>query len=424
LTRALPPRLCTAGGLLAAALGAACGGNLGDETTGPTPIDYVARSAFEGYGNATPGGENGEIYRVTTLRDGGPGSLRDGVLERTSRPRKIVFDIGGTISLTKDLLVNQPYLTIDGSSAPSPGITITQDWFTWEFVVGGTHDVVLRDLRFLGLFVDGGQTGGNNAVVTIDGDRKPDLAVKRIVFDHLTVTRAGDAGPDIWGNAEDITIQWCLFFDSLHPTTVSGYADQIHTVRQRISMHHNVYALNSERNPQLRADIRTFDYVNNIVYGWGSQKRSNPDSGYGVRVRNEPGEPTIQGLSIVGNAFLEIPNQRTAWGLVYGDIPGPDSHEGQRPEPTPPQGSVVSGTRMGRIWTSGNLLPAQNRDHYSTVSAPLPVAGSARITTWPVAELAQRVLPAVGVRYRSAREQAVLDEVARRFAAVTRSAAP
>jgi hypothetical protein len=79
---------------------------------------------------------------------------------------------------------------------------------------------------------------------------------------------------------------------------------------------------------------------------------------------------------------------------------------------------------MGRIWTSGNLLPAQNRDHYSTVSAPLPVAGSARITTWPVAELAQRVLPAVGVRYRSAREQAVLDEVARRFAAVTRSAAP
>jgi hypothetical protein len=58
------------------------------------------------------------------------------------------------------------------------------------------------------------------------------------------------------------------------------------------------------------------------------------------------------------------------------------------------------------------------------VSAPLPVAESARITTYPVAELAQRVLPAVGVRHRNAREQAVLDEVARRFAAVVRSASP
>lgn len=364
---------------------------------------------IEGFGSITQGGAGGDIYHVTTLKDSGPGSLRYGLDTRSKKPLTIVFDVGGTIILTNDIMIQQPFLTIDGSTAPSPGITITPTWFTDEFIIGGTHDVILKSLRFEGLFVDGGKTGGNNATLIIDGDRKPDLIAERVVFDHITVTKAGDSGPDIWANVNDVTIQWCFFYADFHPTTVSGYGTGAPTVRQRISMHHNVYAVNSERNPQLRADVRIFDYVNNVVYGWGSMPKSNPNSGYAMLIRNEPDEPQVNGVNVVNNAFVAIPNLRTAWGLVYGEKPGPDLDDGG-PAQHLPQGTLYTGSRMGDIWVSGNILPKLNQDHYSTVPTPIPIAYP--VTTWPATQLKDNVLPGVGTLYRTALEQNLLDTIA------------
>jgi pectate lyase len=382
---------------------AACGGGTGTEPTRPGSDDYVRRSAFEGYGNATPGGEGGEVFHVTTLADGGPGSLREGVSERTSRPRRIVFDVAGTILLSADLIVMAPFLTVEGGSAPSPGVTIRQRRLQDEFVVGGTHDVIITDLRFDGLYVEGGPISNDASTINLDADRPPDRQARRIVLDHLTVRGSTDSGPDVWGELGDVTVSWCLFYESLHPMTVSGPG-----TRRRISMHHNVFARNGERNPQLREGVNDFDYVNNVVYDWGFY--ASELSGYGVRVRSESGEAPIHG-NFVSNAFLPRSGFR-GWALVYGDNPGADPDEGPRPEPPPAQGTVVTTSRMGRLWVSGNLLPAENRDHYSTVPAPLPVPAAARVTTFPVGELAARVLPAVGMRYRNAREQALIDELA------------
>ena len=288
-------------------------------------LTFSARAAdaqpIEGFGSISKGGAGGETYHVTNLKDNGSGSLRHGLNTRSQMPLTIVFDVGGTIVLKGDIVINQPFLTIDGSSAPSPGITIRQDTFNDSFIVAGTHDVILKSLRFQGLFVDGGPNGGNNPLLIIDGDSKPDFVAQRIVFDHITVAKAGDSGPDIWADVRDVTIQWSFFYASLHPTTVSA-TPGANMVRQRISMHHNVYAVNGERNPQLRGDVRTFDYVNNIVYGWGSMPQSNVNSGYGILVRNEPGEPQVNGVNVVNNAFVAIPNLYSAWGLVYGDKPG------------------------------------------------------------------------------------------------------
>ena len=64
-------------------------------------------------------------------------------------------------------------------------------------------------------------------------------------------------------------------------------------------MHKNVFARNGERNPQIRADVADFDYRNNIVYDWGFGLRS----GYGVRIRNDAGEPKVNG-NFVNNYFL------------------------------------------------------------------------------------------------------------------------
>jgi hypothetical protein len=172
-------------------------------------------------------------------------------------------------------------------------------------------------------------------------------------------------------------------------------------------MHHNVYARNAERNPQLRGQLDTLDYVNNVVYGWAAFPSLG--NGYGMRIRNEASEGKVN-ANIVNNAF--VPRAAfQSWALVYGDRPGPEESEGSVP-PTPPQGSLITNSRMGRLWVAGNILPSENRDHYSTVSEPLAIPAAASVTTWPASELRQRMLPFVGVGLRTAEEQALIDEVA------------
>jgi hypothetical protein len=90
-----------------------------------------------------------QVYNVTTLLDYSPkdrpipGSLRY-VLARAKGPATIRFAVGGAIHLKDRLSVETPYLAIDGSTAPAPGITFYRN----QFEVAGTHHVVLRHLRF------------------------------------------------------------------------------------------------------------------------------------------------------------------------------------------------------------------------------------------------------------------------------------
>jgi hypothetical protein len=361
-------------------------------------------SAYEGYGFVTRGGAGGDIYHVTTLADSGQGSLREGILSRTG-PRTIVFDVGGTITLATSLVINRPYLTIDGATAPAPGITLTKAVDSTQFVIAGTHDIILRHLRFLGLYLRGAQAGNNDtAFLAIDGDSNPDHIARNIVVDHVTVQNATDAGLDIWGEVSDVTVSWCLIANSFHPSTVSHYPAPFQT-RRRISMHHNVWARNGERNPQLRADVADFDYVNNIVYDWGY----GIGGGYGVRIRNDAGEPKVNG-NFVNNYFL-AGAVSPAWGLVYGTQPGPDADDGG-PATTPAQGTVITNTALGKLWVAGNILPAANKDHYSTVPAPNPVPTNAQVTTYQALQLRDLVVPQVGTHHRSNEEQTMLSQMA------------
>ncbi len=365
---------------------------------------------FEGYGATTQGGAGGQMYHVTSLADSGPGTLRDGVSNRNHAvqgPRTIVFDVTGTITLQSDLKVNQPYLTIDGSTAPAPGITIrpgrvTSTGYDGDFIVGGTHDIIVRHLRFWGLWQAGGIETNNAATILIDGDTGPDYVARNIVLDHITSRNATDGGPDIWGEVSDVTVQWCLFFYSRHPTTVSHYPPPYQT-RQRISMHHNVYAKNGERQPQLRADVRNFDFVNNVIYSWGYFG----GGGYAIRIRNESSEPKVS-ANLINNAF--VPTSLADWALVYGDAPGPDADDGG-PAGTPAQGTVVTTSRMGSLFVSGNVLPAQNRDHYSTVGQALAIPTYARVTAYPASDLDLWVVPKVGTLHRASEEQLLLNEI-------------
>ncbi len=380
----------------------------------PSPSPSPAASAIEGYGAVTQGAASApggfSVVTVTTLADSGPGSLREACSQDA---RRIEFAVAGTITLESDIVIRQRYLTIDGETAPAPGITIQKRNQTdGEVIIAGTHDIIVRHLRFRGVFTHGMPNRNNAGTITIDGDSRPDRVAQRIVLDHITARNATDGGPDIWGEVRDITVQWCLFFQNWHPTTISHYGAASFMTRQRLSLHHNVWAKNGERNPQVRADVRGLDFVNNVIYDWGFYSTGN--FGYGIRIKNEPGEPPVS-ANLVNNAFAlsgVSPHVRDASALIFGITPGPDANDGG-PTGSVAQGTVLGTTAMGDLWVAGNHLPAANQDHYSTISAPLPVPVAARVTTWPADQLDTRMLPHVGMQHRDAEETALFDEMAR-----------
>ena len=113
------------------------------------------------------GGKGGEFIRVTNLDSNGPGSLREAL--ETKGPRIIVFEVGGVIDLNKNSLrISEPFVTVAGQTAPSPGITIIKG------SVGiVTHDVLVQHIRIRpgdagepkksGWEVDGIATSGKDA---------------------------------------------------------------------------------------------------------------------------------------------------------------------------------------------------------------------------------------------------------------------
>lgn len=356
---------------------------------------HYTQGVYEGYASGTTGGEFGEICKVTTLRDHPkPGSLRYCVRNRNKRgpdyvPRKIIFEVGGEIRLQHDLIISTPYLTIDGLSAPSPGITIRKRTLRDGEIIISTngpssgHDIILRYLRLDGEWDFTEFIDNHSATLAIDGENEAN-AVYNIVLDHLTIKRSTDAGPDMWGDIKNVTIQWCLIFDSLHPMTISHSGGV--QARQNISIHHNIFAQNHERNPQIRGNTHHLDYRNNIVYQW---KRF--EGGYGIRLRHRNGVfPTR--INFINNFFYSGNDTNSA--LVFGD-----------------NLSKSASLYPGEIFLKGNHLPAANHVSNGTVEKEIPVPVHARILTHPVNRLGQTILPAAGTVHRTDDEQSLINAI-------------
>jgi pectate lyase len=319
---------------------------------------------YEGCANGSSGGQGGEVVEVTSLEESGAGSLREALESRSYQedgsiiPRLVRFALGGTITVTEELLINAPYLTIDGASAPDPGITLTTTNPTIMILsIYGTHDIILSHLRFIGLWEEGDAGIDGTGTLWINGNTPPDRVASNIVLDHLTGTRANDAGPDVWGEAYNITFSWNFFYLNRHPTTVSDHPAP-YAVRDCVSIHHNIYTKNNERNPQLRGDSRRVDIVENIISDWGIV-----NDGIGLTIRAEEGEPSVS-ANIIGNLFFSRWNPEAA--VVFGAEPGPEDDGGAK------------ATRMGSLFLEDNILPPENIDYYSTLSEALNVPEVAR----------------------------------------------
>ena len=176
--------------------------------------------------------------------------------------RHIVFDVAGTITLASDLNIYDSYVTIDGASAPAPGITIRQpnsrNTTIYARSSAGVHDVVVQHLR-----VDGQANGAHTNRGDIFGMDGEDGPVYNVVIDHVTGTASSDGVFDLWGRVYNVTISWNLITD----TVTALHFSRAENVRENVSIHHNVFARNNERQVRIKYDSR-LDFVNNVVWGW------------------------------------------------------------------------------------------------------------------------------------------------------------
>lgn len=337
---------------------------------------------YEGFGAVTRGhldcpGGNWTTYRVTTLADSGPGSFRDAVSQGC---RLVVFDVAGTIPVNSDISINQDYLTIDGSTAPAPGITLeTATREEWIVIIGnggagsdGVHDIIIRDLRAVG---PGGHDDTSSDLFGIDGD---DSSAYNIVLDHLTLVASNDGTFDIWANVHDVTLSWSLIKDT---TTAAVFSSD--DLRQRISVHHNVWAGNNERQIKTNQRNELIDYVNNVVYGWGWIE----PTGTGLDLDAEGYTSTHPIMNVVNNYFH----------FVSGLNGGQDR-------------AVIRYGAGGQVYFSGNVFPPGEGDAVST-SAQHPIPAEARVTTYAAETLGDTTVPCVGMKYPTAEEQQLLREI-------------
>jgi len=161
----------------------------------------------------TSGGSGGQIIRVTNLESTGPGSLRAAMEAKGSRI--IVFEVGGVIDLAKkSLKISEPFVTVAGQTAPSPGITVIRGAISIS-----AHDVIVQHIRIRpgdageakrsGWEPDGLCAAGSNAY--------------NVVIDHCSLSWAVDenlsaSGPRLEGpqaTAHRITFSNCIIAEGL-----------------------------------------------------------------------------------------------------------------------------------------------------------------------------------------------------------------
>ncbi len=257
-------------------------------------VAHAAAAVFpdrplEGFGTETSGGLGGTPYAVTSLADSGPGTLRDAVSQSN---RYVTFAVGGTIELEATLRITGDHITIDATSAPHPGITITaaHAGVTAALLdLKGASHMIVRNIRV----IDAPDTN------TGDNLRIWDYA-HHIVIDHCSFRRAGDGNLDICRDVHDVTIQWCIIADTVKNSLIAER-------NYNISLHHNLYVHGDERNPQID-DTAFVDFVNNVVFGWAGN--------YGTRVRNGAS------ANIVGNYYVPDDGSDVSDALVL-DGAGP-----------------------------------------------------------------------------------------------------
>jgi hypothetical protein len=238
----------------------------------------ISELKLEGFGSGATGGKGQPVVHVTNLNASGTGSL----LEAMGSNKTIVFDIGGTITDFR-WSGEVSNLTIDGSTAPSPGITLdnNDNGDCMSFDGGRNSNIIIRNIR--------ARNAGNDGFNCINGAHD-------IVFDHCSSSGNRDGNLDITTGSYNISVQYCILGGGAPNTP--GYSGTMligYSTTRNISVHHNLFSSTStgnvgERNPMINwidgatpsASEIICDFRNNLVWKWG--RDGGTGSGYGTAV--------------------------------------------------------------------------------------------------------------------------------------------
>jgi pectate lyase len=245
----------------------------GAETSGPLAFPGAA-----GWAAHTPGGRGGQIIRVTTLNADGPGSFLEAI--HAKGPRIVVFEVGGIIDLEKrNVRIEEPYLTIAGQTAPSPGITLIKG----KSIAIVTHDVIVQHLR-----IRPGDAGEPKAQgYSTDGIRT-DEGGHDVIIDHCSVYWATNknfavSGPRFVGadvsewrrhTSHRVTVSNTIIAEALSRSThwkiEHSKGALIHDNTTDILLYRNLFAHNYERSPLFKGGVHGA-IINNLIFDPGQR---------------------------------------------------------------------------------------------------------------------------------------------------------
>ena len=282
--------------------------------------DATVFPGAQGFGIDSPAGRGGSIIRVTNLDAAGPGSLREAL--ETAGPRIVVFEVGGIIDLGgKALSVREPFLTLAGQTAPSPGITVIQG-----SIYISTHDILIQHLsvrpgdrglpKRQGWEPDGISTSGGAYNIVIDH-----CSISWAVDENLTASGPRHDGPQ--ATSHDVTFSNCIIAealrDSTHKKGPHSMGSLVHDFCTNIAIIGNLYAHNNGRNPYFKAHT-TGVVVNNVIQNPGG---AAVQIGFPEREWPSPDlRPANGRISVIGNVLLHGQDTRKGLAMIAnkGDV--------------------------------------------------------------------------------------------------------
>ncbi len=190
-----------------------------------------------GYGAGATGGTTS--YVVSNLNDSGAGSFRTGV---TTSGNDVTFAVSGTIVLKSEVGIASN-VTIDGTTA---NITVVSNTVS----MSGSHNIIIKNMRFREGDV------GSSGKCSLQGD-----PYYNVMIDHCSIEQGRWDCYEATGSSSNITVQYCIIGQGIDPQYFGALIDGAND----ISIHHNLWLDNNDRNPKLEGNSQ---YIDNVIYDW------------------------------------------------------------------------------------------------------------------------------------------------------------
>ena len=248
-----------------------------------------------GRGRYCIGGRGGTVIRVTNLNGSGDGSFKKAC--ETAGARNIIFDVSGEIDQTVDgdIDITNPFCTIAGETAPSPGITIRGA----TLKINARHVYVSHIRIRVGDDASGPTASTRDALTIVGGSQVTDIMISQCSFSWGIDENIGfESDGGAWSR---VTFQCCLngepLQDSIHPAAVTAGAFYSLNVDEAavtdLSVLRCLTAHSDRRHLALADGPHVLQAVNNYFY--------NPVQEAAVTFNNDSANTGAFQASVIGN---------------------------------------------------------------------------------------------------------------------------